>query len=730
MRRVVLMYDWGTIVTVSEVEAQGAGQHQDFGRRIAAWDRTRFINDVFVNPSVGPTAAWLLLALLTLVAAITVRYAPNAAARSGGVDCSSALASCISPELGVRTIFFVAVLTFAAGIAPIVARRVFEVAALNATTWSARSPRWLHGVLSVLMLLMRLVWFLPAFCFSLVDYMLARPLALLAGAALQPALFRYTVLITWLSGFVALAYYGSAPVGLLSTAFAVTLILAVSRRWAWVERDREAFFITRMSEYEEQRVGFRDDLRDEALFALVFLFVLLPLGLRQLSVFYPDAFSGSTDDTSAWFGYFGAELAKSVPFVDWSEVLHVENGSPIAPQTTMAGVVVFGIRATLDLLLIAAVVQAVQLAARLAEQNAAFAAGKIDILEPFGERRRFRALADQIAQTPAAQIAAHPALVSFPTYSAHRLGQVIRGGDGPPAQAEGDPKARFAALALARRQLPAPLARSFVERANPASLSEDMRDLAASVAVGGVIDELVDIPSGQYWMGARDGEGGDDELPRHLVMVPAFAIGAYPVTFDAYDVFCAATGKKGPSDNGRGRGRYPVINVSWYDICGRGGYLAWLNDVLGLTGQPGAYRLPSEAEWEYACRAQPDPNAAPTFYCFGDDEEELRQYAWFDGPMQGTTFAVGRKRPNALGLYDMHGNVEEWCADSWDSNYSGAPTDGSAFVDPLDDSDRKVHRGGCFLSEAERVRSAYRGYAEGTHFHAYRGFRLARTITG
>ena len=177
------------------------------------------------------------------------------------------------------------------------------------------------------------------------------------------------------------------------------------------------------------------------------------------------------------------------------------------------------------------------------------------------------------------------------------------------------------------------------------------------------------IPAGEFMMGStEDEEGGhEDEQPRHRVTIGRrFAIGRYPVTFAEYDRFCEAMGREKPNDQGWGRERRPVINVSWQDAQA---YIAWLSQETGRT-----YRLPSEAEWEYACRA-----GTTSRYTFGDaitsDDANYADLAL------GRTSEVGAYPANEWGLHDMHGNVWEWVEDDWHENYRGAPTDGSAWKD-------------------------------------------------
>jgi formylglycine-generating enzyme required for sulfatase activity/putative intracellular protease/amidase len=162
--------------------------------------------------------------------------------------------------------------------------------------------------------------------------------------------------------------------------------------------------------------------------------------------------------------------------------------------------------------------------------------------------------------------------------------------------------------------------------------------------------QMVWLRGGDFAMG-HDDSHYDDEKPAHPVRVSAFSIGQYPVTFEEYDRFCAATGRDKPSDEGWGRGRRPVIQVSWDDAQA---YCDWLNS----RQQTGTYRLLTEAEWEFACRA-----GTTTRWCCGDDDGALDDHAWYTKNSDGKTHPVGEKRPNAWKLHDMHGNVWEWCAD-------------------------------------------------------------------
>jgi len=157
--------------------------------------------------------------------------------------------------------------------------------------------------------------------------------------------------------------------------------------------------------------------------------------------------------------------------------------------------------------------------------------------------------------------------------------------------------------------------------------------------------EMVRIPTGTFQMGSNDGE--DDEKPVRTVSVKSFYMGKYEVMFEEYDKFCEVTGRDKPKDQGWGRGKRPVINISWNDAKS---YTKWLSEQTGKD-----YRLPSEAQWEYACRA-----GSAGKYSFGDDENQLGNYGWYRSNSGSKTHPVGEKQANKFGLYDMHGNVWEW----------------------------------------------------------------------
>jgi formylglycine-generating enzyme required for sulfatase activity len=231
--------------------------------------------------------------------------------------------------------------------------------------------------------------------------------------------------------------------------------------------------------------------------------------------------------------------------------------------------------------------------------------------------------------------------------------------------------------------------------------------------------ELVVIPAGEFMMGSSEGEEGryDWEGPQHRVTIGRrFAIGRYTVTFTEYDRFCEATRRETPGDEGWGRGRRPVINVSSEDAQS---YISWLSQQTRR-----AYRLPSEAEWEYACRA-----GTTTRYSFGDAiTPKDANYA--DSGLNRTS-GVGVYPGNPWGLHDMHGNVFEWVEDDWHENYRGAPADGSAWKETKTGSDPRVCmlRGGSWGDNSWDCRSAFRSGLVTRFRSSVIGFRVARTFS-
>jgi hypothetical protein len=225
--------------------------------------------------------------------------------------------------------------------------------------------------------------------------------------------------------------------------------------------------------------------------------------------------------------------------------------------------------------------------------------------------------------------------------------------------------------------------------------------------------QLVVMPIGDFVMGsaADDVWAWPDERPQHRVtMSQRFAIGLFPITFAEYDEYCDAENRPKPDDAGWGRDRRPVINVNWHDARA---YAAWLSEQTKSV-----YRLPTEADWEYACRA-----STSSAYAFGETLGDGD--ANYANRIGGTT-EVGSYPANPWGLYDMHGNVWEWVEDSLgalppDTAYPVAPATSQS-------ANCRIVRGGCWNSLARQVRSAARLTCPSELRSKYVGFRVVRTL--
>ena len=224
--------------------------------------------------------------------------------------------------------------------------------------------------------------------------------------------------------------------------------------------------------------------------------------------------------------------------------------------------------------------------------------------------------------------------------------------------------------------------------------------------------EMIAIPGGTFMMGSPEGEGDKDEKPQHEVTVQAFYMGKYPITQAQYQQIMGNNPSKFKGDE------RPVEQVSWNDA------VEFCQRLSKQTGKE--YRLPTEAEWEYACRA-----GTKTPFYFGSKltTKLARCQANIGGsilsllPVGDKTTSVGQFTPNAFGLYDMHGNVWEWCQDKWHDNYKGAPTDGSAWLSGK--SSTKVRRGGSWSYNPWYCRSAYRVRVVPVYSDSNLGFRVA-----
>jgi formylglycine-generating enzyme required for sulfatase activity len=234
------------------------------------------------------------------------------------------------------------------------------------------------------------------------------------------------------------------------------------------------------------------------------------------------------------------------------------------------------------------------------------------------------------------------------------------------------------------------------------------------------LPEMVTVPAGFFWMGADD---ADDkfasvlEKPRHQVRIERpFMIGKFPVTFEEWDAFADAVPDAWrPDDRGWGRGKLPALDVSWSDAMR---YVAWLSQMTGRQ-----FRLPSEAEWEYCCRAGSD-SVFTTGSRLSVDQANYLYTDFREKPGLGRPVAVGSYPPNVFGLFDMHGNVCELVGDVWYDNYIDAPADGSARSDPASSPWRVVRNGG-WDALPRVLRCAFRDWIHKDQRLDNVGFRVA-----
>jgi formylglycine-generating enzyme required for sulfatase activity len=225
---------------------------------------------------------------------------------------------------------------------------------------------------------------------------------------------------------------------------------------------------------------------------------------------------------------------------------------------------------------------------------------------------------------------------------------------------------------------------------------------------GNIKLEMVKIPAGSFLMGTEEAEvirlnkeyeteRYKREMPQHRVNLQEFYLGKYPITQEQYQAVMGNNSLYFENNPlyFENNPKNPVESVSWNDaqeFCQK------LSDKTGKK-----YRLPSEAEWEYACRA-----GTQTRYYFGDDEKQLGEYAWYIENSGGKTHPVEQKKPNDWGLYDMSGNVWEWCEDGWHDNYENSPKDGTAWNDNHSQTKTRIIRGGSWCYSPRSCRSAYR----------------------
>ena len=285
--------------------------------------------------------------------------------------------------------------------------------------------------------------------------------------------------------------------------------------------------------------------------------------------------------------------------------------------------------------------------------------------------------------------------------------------DQPAAPAKEDQPTAPAETASQEEQPTAPAktaspAETAVPAETPNGSDEPSAEPAKAVVsiVNSIGMRFVPIPAGTFTMGSADGEF---ETPHEVTLTRSFELGVYEVTQEQYEAVMGTTPShfKGPQN--------PAENVSWdeaVEFCRK------LSELPAEKSAGYEYRLPTEAEWECACRA-----GTKTTYSFGDSSSKLGDYAWYNKNSGKTTHPVGGKKPNAWGLYDMHGNVWEWCQDWYGDYPSGSVTDPTGAAA----GSYRVRRGGGWFSRPQRCRSAIRYGGSPGHRSYGLGFRVLRS---
>ena len=246
--------------------------------------------------------------------------------------------------------------------------------------------------------------------------------------------------------------------------------------------------------------------------------------------------------------------------------------------------------------------------------------------------------------------------------------------------------------------------------------------------------EMVFVEGGDFYMGNDYSKGALEEKPEHKVSVDDFQISKNEVTFEEFDKFCVQRGYPMPDDGGFGRGKNPVMNVSWegaikfcnwlstthkfekvYDIEVDSSGLKIKSVDYGATG----FRLPTEAEWEYAAKGGSQTQGFA--YCGSNNLDEV---AWYSNNANDKPHDVGTATPNELGIYDLSGNVWEWCWDFYDAGYYA----NSPETDPRgpDTGTQRVYRGGCFTSDESFLRLTRRFGLAQSMSSGMIGIRLVR----
>jgi len=305
------------------------------------------------------------------------------------------------------------------GIAVVIGLAVLFIFAAWAPSWNLdRRAGWLLAILRPLVAPFGLL-------ISIIDSLLVFVVATSAGASLRGWPMRYLVLAGVLLPSAWMGYWLDAPWGLIPLAWGFAVSISMSRRWAWVEDDRELAMLNGRFVGPHLRIGFDQDLRDEAMLSFMSMFFLVPLALRQTQEWQPifDMNDADAQNMLSWIAFYGAELAKAVPFVDWAEIYNVHGDAGIQiGDAPLARHVIFATRILVDLVFLAALLQALAISARNAKQRELFNSGSLNRLDPFIEKAEFRKL---VRRNDKGDWESDPEKIAdFPAYDAIRLGEL------------------------------------------------------------------------------------------------------------------------------------------------------------------------------------------------------------------------------------------------------------------------------------------------------------------
>ncbi len=246
--------------------------------------------------------------------------------------------------------------------------------------------------------------------------------------------------------------------------------------------------------------------------------------------------------------------------------------------------------------------------------------------------------------------------------------------------------------------------------------------------------EMIEVEGGTFIMG-NDYSIDRDEAPEHKVTLSSFMMGKYEVTFDDFDRFCQYTGATGPDDARMGRGKKPVMNISWESAVM---YCNWLSKVNRLDKcytivvdslatvitcdfNANGFRLPTEAEWEYAAKGGKNSKG----YSFSGSHN-LDEVGWYNANSGGYPQDVGKKKANELGLFDMSGNVREWCWDYYAKDYYRNSPDNNPKGPKT--GLRRVYRGGAWNLSVDFLRMSARESMAANKDYGNIGFRLVKKV--